>query len=95
MDIHNNKAGNEIGKNNKGASDAELLKLVIQAIMDGKCVILDENGKIVPLQPKQVVNTDQNAKNTDNKKDQDKNKEKKKEEKTKKDNKNDDKKKNH
>ncbi|HCT30743.1 MAG TPA: hypothetical protein DIW31_08400 [Bacteroidales bacterium] len=79
MDLHNNSIGNEIGMMNMGATEEELLKIVIQAIMDGKCVVLDENGNIIPLQPQQESNQDSNANNTntDNNTDKDKENEEK------------------
>jgi hypothetical protein len=49
MDLHNNKVGNEIGSLNTSATNQELVDLVMQAILDGKCVILDKNGNIIPL----------------------------------------------
>ena len=66
MDLHNNSIGNEIGMMNMGGTDEELLNIVNQAIMDGKCVVLDENGNIVPLQLQQENNQDSNTDNNTN-----------------------------
>ncbi len=46
MDLYNNEVGRAIATANPNASDAELAKLVSQAVNDGKMVVIDKSGEL-------------------------------------------------
>lgn len=54
MDIHNDRIGLEIGTRMKGATKAQLQAACMDALTNGKLVVIDKRGSLVPtrsLQP--------------------------------------------
>ena len=45
MDYWNNEVGLEIGKQNQEISESELVKLVLRAILEGRCKIIRRDNK--------------------------------------------------
>lgn len=48
MDLHNNEVGRAIARANPDAGFERLHELVSQAVRDGKMVVMDDNGRLVP-----------------------------------------------
>lgn len=48
MDLHNNEVGRRIARDNPYVSDAKMGDLIEQAVRDGKMVVMDSNGNLVP-----------------------------------------------
>ncbi len=72
MDLHNNAVGIEIGDDNRDATDDELANLVLEALVNGKLIKIDDNGNVVPVE-------DQNNNNQETQEENIKEKEKEKE----------------
>lgn len=48
MDLHNNEVGRQIAQEHPDAWGHELQTAVQQAVRDGRMVVIDENGRLVP-----------------------------------------------
>ena len=48
MDLHNNEVGRQLAQEHPDATPAEMSQLVQQAVRDGRMVVIDDTGRLVP-----------------------------------------------
>jgi hypothetical protein len=48
MDLHNNEVGRQLAQEHPGATPAEMSRLVQEAVQNGRMVVIDDTGRLVP-----------------------------------------------